>query len=464
MFHTGRNLLPLRRLVLWLCLLGSLATGRSQGVAAVDVAGYPSLQAAIDANPGRILKLQPGEYEIAQALIVTRDGTELHGPARITQSDPHQPILLIKEAANVRIKELAFTRSPGRQDTDQPGIDVQKSRDIVLSQLRVSENHSHGSIRVMFSRDVTVENCVITNYKGLVIDDRTKDRLSGYAFQAIDGFGIEVRYVEGITIRDNRIQEFRLLPTREIRDQYGLGKITAVNEKPGILMKPEHLRTRYTSNWHQGSGILIASPKVDKLALVTGNFIENAAQGIDMHADVVTASNNIISHCMIGLKAVHGAKHVLLIGNQISHVDLWGILLQPGTASQASANAEGDKPAVEENVDGGSIIANNIISNFGFGEQYWNWAGHANFCALNLGAPPLPENPSLRNLLVTGNVVHDSGRDTVLVDGKWTKVPPRYDYAVRLELTKPNAVQNVHFTGNLFDPGAKGVSDYPLPD
>lgn len=459
-----RNLFPLKNLILSLCFLGPLVSGWGRTVDVVDVASYPSLQAAIDANPGRILKLQPGEYEINQALVIVHAGTELHGPARITQTDPHQSILLIKDAANVRIKELAFTRSPGRQDTDQPGIDVQKSRDVVLSQLRVSENHSRGSIRVMFSRDVTVENCVITNYKGLVIDDRTKDRLSGYAFQAIDGFGVEVRYVEGIIIRDNRIQEFRFLPTKETRDQYELGKITMVNEKPGILMKPEHLRTRYTSNWHQGSGILIASPKVDKLALVTGNYIENAAQGIDMHADVVTASNNIISHCMIGLKAVHGAKHVLLIGNQISHVDLWGILLQPGTASQPSADAEGGKPAVEENVDGGSIIANNIISNFGFGEQYWNWAGHANFCALNLGAPPLPGNPSLRNLLVIGNVVHDSGQDTVLVDGRWTKVPPRYDYAVRLELAKANAAQNVRFSGNLFDAGVKGVSDYPLPD
>ena len=431
------------------------------GVASVNVSAYSSLQAAIDANPGHIIKLPPGEFTIDRALVVSADHTELHGPARIIQTHPGEPILQIRNARHVRILDLALSRSVGRQESTKPGLEVQKCEDVELRRVSVTDNHGNSSILAMFSKDVTVANCTVINYKGLTIDDRTKSDLYGYAFQAIDGAGIQMRYVEGVVIRDNLVTEKRLLPTVEIRNRHGLGRLTAVNDKPGRLAKPEMLSSRYTSNWHQGAAIHVTAPKTTKRVLITGNQVENAAQGIDMHADWVICSNNLISHCMIGLKAVHGSKHMMMEGNQITHVDLWGILLQPGTASRIAAPAEGNETAGGENIDGGSMIANNIISQFGFGEQYWNWAPRAKFTAMNLGAAPLPENPPLRSLLVIGNLVHDSGRDGVLVDGQWTQVDPRYLYCALLESDKPNAAQNVHFYGNLFDPGSKGVTDLP---
>ena len=430
-------------------------------VATVDVASYPSLQAAIDANPGRILRLPPGEYQIAEPLVIGADRVELHGPARIVQTNPHASILQVRKAREVRLNDLTLTRSAGRQDTDRPGLEVLECTDVEITRVRVADNHSRASILAADSRDVVVQECTVTNYKGLTIDDRSRSPLYGYAFRAIDGTGIQLRNVVGGIVRNNRVQEFRLLPTKETCDRHELGRLTQLNDPPGRLVRPELIRSRQTNNWHQGAGIHVTGPRVSRHVLVTGNFIENAAQGIDLHADHVTASNNLIAHCMIGVKTMHGSKHVMIVGNQISYVDLWGIVVQPGTASQASANAEGAVPAVEENVDGGSVVANNVISNFGFGKQYWNWEKRARTAALNFSAPPLAENPPLRNLVVSGNVVHDSGRDTVLVDGKWTTVPPRYHYAVILD-AKPNSAVNVRFSGNVFDPGSRGVSDVPL--
>jgi nitrous oxidase accessory protein NosD len=428
----------------------------------VEVRTYPTLQAAIDANPGKQIRIPAGDYTIDRALTITHDGTELYGPARIVQTNPKAPIVRIDRARGIRLSDLTFTRAADQQEAEEHGIVMTKVEDIELSHLRVSENHSHSTIYVRDGRDVTVANCVIVNYKGLAIDDRTKSSLYGYAFKAIDGTGIQMYAVHGAIIRDNRIQEYRLLPTKETRDKYDVGTLTTITT-PGQLAPKEMLESRYTNNWHQGSAIQVTTPDKMSQVMITGNYIENPAQGIDIHADNVIVSNNIVSHGMMGMKAMHGSKHVLIDGNQFDHVDLWGVMLMPGAASHVSANAADGKPAATENVDGGHIVSNNIFSNFGFGEQYWNWADNkprgvgGNVIAL-LGGQ-IPENPPLHNVLVTGNVVYDSGQDTKLVDGQWTKLPPRYKHALYVEQEKEPKPANVLSQGNLFDPGYQGVSN-----
>jgi hypothetical protein len=449
-------------LVLVFLLAEPGAMTRAEPGTTVDGASYPTLQAAIDANPGRIIQVPVGDYVISSALLINRDNTELHGPARIVQTNAAEPILRIEQATGVRVHNLAFTRSEGRQDTNQPGLIARQCADLEFSGLRVSENHSNSSIVAVSSRDVVVQDCVVTNYKGFVIDDRTKGDRFGYAFKAVDGTGIQLREVDGAFIRNNRISEYRLLPTKQMRDRHDLGTLTVVVMR-GRNTSQEMLDARYTNNWHQGSGIHLASPTVTRRAIVTGNVIEHCNQGIDIHADNVIASRNMISHCLIGLKAVHGAKNVLMTDNQVIYVDLWGILLRPGAVSHNSANAAGDKPAMEENNDGGSIIANNIISHIGFGRQAWNWPERENSHGMHLGDGPLPENPPLRDLLVVGNVVCDSGRDSVLLDGQWGKAPPRYGYAAFTDQASPNKALGLEFHDNLFESGLKGVNDCEIP-
>lgn len=429
----------------------------------VDLRAYPNLQAAIDANPGRIIQLPPSEYEISSALRVTHSGTELIGPARIIQTNPQERILAINGASNVRLRNLSFTRSATTQDTEQHGIEVTGCSDVILSGLRVSENHTRSSIVAISSRDVTVENCTVTNYKGLTIDDRSKSPLYGFAFKAIDGTGIQMRDVDGIVIRDNRVQEFRLLPTRETRDRHSLGTLTVVPEKPGRLMDQDIFDSRYTNNWHQGAGIHVTVPYGSKRVVITGNYVENAAQGLDLHADHAIVANNIFTHAMIGMKAMHGSKHVLIDGNQFTHCDLWGLKLMPGAGSFAPDSVRAPGQMFGENVDGGHIVSNNIFSYFGHGEQHWNWKDrHSDYPERNVIAilfGQLEESPPLRNVLITGNVVHDSGQDSMLVDGKWVKVPPRYFHALYVEQKRQPYPRNVQVNGNLFDPGLIATSN-----
>jgi polygalacturonase len=464
--HLQTILLP-RSFLLLLAFLVTFTSGWAQKITAVDVASYPSLQAAIDANPGKIIRIPAGEYEISAALVIKADNTELYGPARIVQTNPKEAMLTITGAKRVRVNDLSFTRAEGQQEAVEHGVQIIKCDDVIISRVQVSENHTRSSIMANDCKDVTIENCVITNFKGPTIDDRTDPKhLSGYAFKSIDGTGIQIRSVRGAIIRDNRIQELRLLPTKEMHDKYGLGKLTVVPEVRGRLMSEEIFKTHYTNNWHQGAAIQVTGPDITNRVIISGNYIEHAPQGIDIHADNIVVTGNIISHAMIGMKAMHGAKNVLIDGNQFTYVDLWGIVLMTGASSRANGQkASNGSATVGENIDGGHIISNNIISNFGLGLQDWNWEGrNANRCAIYLPTGQLEENPPLRNVIITGNQVFDSGKDGALVDGKWEKVAPRYNYALWVEQSGVPSPQNVKVYGNLFDAGAKGVTNLPDGD
>jgi hypothetical protein len=72
-----------------------------------------------------------------------------------------------------------------------------------------------------------------------------------------------------------------------------------------------------------------------------------------------------------------------------------------------------------------------------------------------------PENPPLTDVIIQGNVIYDTGRDQVIVDGQPKVEPPRYKYAVIVE-SSGNGPKGLHFSNNIFHPGAKGVSNVEL--
>jgi hypothetical protein len=275
------------------------------------------------------------------------------------------------------------------------------------------------------------------------VDDRTKSKLYGYAFNCIDGTGISIGYSKATLIQGNRVIEKRLLPTVALKDKHNLGKfINKAAEKPPAFSQ-KVWDEEYVNNWHQGSAIIVTAPKVSDFTQLLGNTIENAAQGIDIHADHVTVAQNIVNNAFIGMKAMHGSRNVLITGNQFSRNDLWAIGLMPGAASH---------PAVEgnpetDNSDGSSIIANNIISDFGHGHAHWIWGDNHSPFKFDTGQEP--DDPPLADVLVQGNNLQTIGA-------------PRYQHAVVIPRGQ-NAPRGLHFSTNLFHPGTKGVSNIELP-
>ena len=453
-------------MTLILSLFLSIAATAEPSAVMPDASAYVSLQAAIDANPGKVIYLPQQTFIIREPLRLDSNAS-LTGHGTIVQENTGAAMVFVEGAEHVRIRDVTFTRPEDARECGASAIDIRSSRDVVLENIRVLDNHSQQPVINMEDCD----NCRVTgsevrNYKRIAVDDRTApgESLYGYAFRCIDGSGIVVRNSRNIQLLHNQITEDKLLPTREIKEQHLLGTLTEGRypNNPGALGK-NAVHDGYVSNWHQGSAIVVTGPEITRDILISGNYIGNCAQGIDLHCDYTRCTDNTVVCGMIGIKMTHGSKHVIVSDNLLTRIDLWGILYNPGAASHGPVPASGDTPAKPDNSDGGSIIANNIITDYGYGHEYWNWGGasadQSGSYAIALLKGQIPENPPLGDVVLTGNLVYGGRNGDAL----------RYRYALYIEdwnrRDEPgsNAPRQPHLYGNLFHPGSGGISNAEVP-
>lgn len=417
------------------------------------VASKQSIQETLDAQPGRMLFLPAGDYEISEKLVIRSDGSGLYGPGRIIQTNPEASFFEIEHRAGVQFRDIVLTRPEGKQTTATEAINARDCQDLVLDNLTVKKHRTRSGVFYLLNcKNATIRDCTIINYMRIAVDDRTASPDWGYAFHCIDGSGIVVNASTGTLIQGNRITEQELLPTPEIQEKHKLGQFVKKNKTKGALTSQQTWEQESVKNWHQGSAIIVTSPAVSDRTQILGNTIENGAQGIDLHSDHVIVSQNIVSNCFVGMKAMHGSRHISIIGNQFIKNDLWSIGLMPGAASYAARESEKDQPGRSDNSDGGSIIANNIISEFGYGNAHWIWGDNGNPILLDSGQKP--ENTPLTDVILQGNIVQNSGRFQTSKENQ----QPRYVYAVRVD----RKATNIHFSNNIFDPGREGVSNVEL--
>lgn len=401
----------------------------------LSVSAYPSIQAALDANPNRMIFVPAGDHTIAEKIRIKGDRAGLFGPGRIIQQNAEQPIIVIEDATNAEVRDLTLTRPEGRMESRQEGIVAIKCRDLVIENVRVLDNRSPaGAITLRDSQHCRITRCLVRNYMRVSIDDRTQSKDWGYAFNCTDGTGINVTYSTGSLIEGNRVIEDNFVPTEEVKARYKLGDYVKKNAVKGEIMSQQAWDSNYTDAWQQGSGIVVNAPTTTDLTRLIGNHIENAAQGIDIHSDHIIVASNIVSNAFIGMKAMHGSRNVLITGNQFTRNSLWAIGLMTG----AGANAE--------NFDGGSIVSNNIISDFGHGDAHWIWGDERSPFKFDNGQQP--DDPPLTDVIVQGNIVHCIGK-------------PRYKYAVIIAGGEKGP-RGMHFSNNLLHAGNEGVANVEL--
>jgi len=402
----------------------------------LSVTSHTSIQEALDANPGRMVVVPAGEYTITEKIRIRGERAGLFGPGRIVQQNPDQPVVEIEDATSAEIHGLTLTRPAGRMETGCEGILAIRCRDLVIDNVRVIDNRTRsGAIALRECQGSRVSRCLVRNYMCVSIDDRTASKDWGYAFRCTDGTGISVSNSTGTLIEGNRIVEENLVPTPEIKAKHKLGDFVKRNPQKGAIISQQVWDAGYADNWQQGSGVIVTGPEVSDLTRILGNHIENAAQGIDLHCDHAIVSQNIVANAFIGMKAMHGSRNVLITGNQFTRNSLWAIGLMPGAAANA------------ENSDGGSIIANNIISDFGHGDAHWIWGNDRSPLKFDTGQQP--DDPPLTDVIVQGNIVQSIGQ-------------PRYQYAVIIA-GGPGTPRGLHFSNNLFHPGSQGVANEDLP-
>ena len=429
------------KLLFLLSLLLATALAVAQQ-AELKVTSYGSIQEAIDANPGRMIYVPAGDYKITEKLRLRTDNSGLHGPGRIIQTNPNVPIIEIEGATGVRVRDLTLTRSEGKMDTNEDGIIAIKCQRLRIDDVQVLDNRTaSAAITLRECLNSEVRGCIIENYSRITVDDRTANPHWGYAFNCISGTGVSVSYSSGTLIQGCRVVERHLLTTPKVQQKFGLGKFVKKNPVKGSLISQKTWDEGHVDNWHQGSAILVTSPEASNYTQVLGNYIENAGQGMDIHADHVTVAQNIVNNAFIGMKAMHGSRNVIITGNQFTRNDLFAIGLMPGAASH---------PAVEgksANADGGSIVANNIISDFGHGHSHWIWGSERSPFKFDSGQEP--DDPPLTNVIIQGNVVHSLDR-------------PRYKFAVTIA-GGANTPQGLHFSNNILAPGTDGIANKDLP-
>lgn len=462
-------------LQLWLTSVTlAAAPNGAAAIGGVSASDYPSLQAAIDANPGGMIVVPSGDHAISQSLIVRHDGTVLCGFGRIVQTASDQEVIRVEDADHVVLRDLTLMRPAGADDTDRAALSVVGSDHIRIEGVRLLENHSSSAaIRLRSSSYGRIENCFILNYKRVSIDDRTRSPLLGYAFRCIDGTGISVAECHGTQILNNRIIEQRLLPTRENMEKHRLGELVdgRMPTKFGELGRWVE-RAGYARHWHQGSAIAVTSPEKTSLTRISGNFMENCAQGIDIHSDNFICTENTV-HCgMMGMKAMHGSRHGIISRNLFNRVDNWGIMLGPGTASHAAEPGNERQTGRPANSDGSIIVSGNVISDFGGGLEFWNWGGSepeaASSAVIRFDRGQLPTNPPLSHVLVEGNMIIPA--DEQLNDkGEVVETRPRYNYAVLIESPPADSTDqhyptDIRIVNNLFVPGRQGLSNVPIPN
>jgi len=416
------------------------------------------IRAFIAERAGSVITVPDGLHRIDSPIYITTDNTVLHGHATIVQTNPDADIIRVENAKGVRIKGLTLTREEGKQDSTGSAVRAEGCTRLELSNLHIRDNWSQqGTIYLIKCESSVVRDCEILNYKRIGVDDRTASEMYGYAFRAIDGTGIQVNETRGLQVVNNRVLEERLYPTKETKEKYQLGSFCEGKNptKKGKLAPPGE----YANNWHQGSAITVSSPETTSHVLINGNLIRNAAQGIDMHLDNTTCSNNIIDHAFIGIKCMHGARNVIIANNTVSHMDLWGLVMMPGTLAHPAEAANGDKPARGANYTRGNIIANNIFSDFGLGYERYNWEGQRSG-VITLDSGQLAENPVMTDVIVEGNVVYDSAADGELVDGQPQTIAPRYEWAVFI--AQNPSPQGLVFRNNIFHPGKSGVANVQI--
>ena len=431
-----------------------------QGPSAAD---YPSIQEAIRANPGKMVYVPAGDYDIAEKLHIGQQGGGLWGLGRIRQNNPGQPILVVENASGVQLRDLTLMRPEDKADTMSEAVLAINCTNLVLENLQVHNNRTRtAAIELRACYASQVRNCLVRNYQRVSEDDRTQDADSGYAFRCLIGTGITLKDCRGTLLQGNRVIEQHLFPTPEAKETYHLGDFTKKNQKGGRFTSERDWKRNYTDNWHQATGIHVACPATTDYTQVLGNYVENSGQGFDIHADHVIVAQNIVKNTMAGMKVMHGSRHALITGNQFSQNDLWSIELRAGKSSHAAAPARDGKPAVAANVDGGTIIANNIISDFGYGHCHWMRPGDDHGIPIRFDGGQTPDNLPLTDVLIQGNIVQDTGRDGMVVGDTVKVLGPRYKFAVFVATNGVAPPKGLHFSNNLLHPGTEGVANVEL--
>src|SRR5882672_1689192 len=100
MTNTGSSLRVLTLVAALFSPINGIFANRASA-AEISTSDYSSIQAAVDANPGRVVIVPAGDHSIDATIRISGVGTSLIGSGRIVMSNPAKHILEIEHAQQI---------------------------------------------------------------------------------------------------------------------------------------------------------------------------------------------------------------------------------------------------------------------------------------------------------------------------------------------------------------------------
>jgi len=114
-----------------------------------SIEDYPSIQAAIKANPNKMVFVPAGDHEISERILINTDFSGLFGPGRVIQTNPKASILQVHNAKQVQLQNITLTRPADQAETVTEGLLALNCEEIVIDNVRVIDNRTRaGAIAI----------------------------------------------------------------------------------------------------------------------------------------------------------------------------------------------------------------------------------------------------------------------------------------------------------------------------
>lgn len=361
----------------------------------VDAAGYPTLQAALDALPatGGVVRIPPGVYEITEPLRITGEDVLIKGAGTATHirnlNASGQPAVRIVPPGEfdrtstrrvnrwrIQLSNLRITGNP----QSGHGIDALWVNEIFLHGVTVSEHGGDGILLDHCYEDPRINDCLITYNKGTglnlvgchdIVVSGCQFEENHDALRCSDGFnlcmtgnnlddhlrhGVVIENTYGSVVSGNMIEECNGSAVILDRDCYG-------NTVSANVIA------------HNGRGVELLDAHGCAVSANTFTIVKERAVYIGPGSGRITVTGNNFSNSYIGAGAVkrgtadlsaagitlEGTSDVVISGNVFSGLTEKALILAgpPSTRVAFTGNVltdvEGDHALLNE-----SVVADNI--------------------------------------------------------------------------------------------------------
>ncbi len=231
------------------------------GPAVIDASKYPNLQAAFDALPqaGGLVKLPPGNFELTEPLVLSRENTRIEGSGAAThlinKNESGKPALILRpfgpnqdppprkwRAWRVQVADFRISGNPKSGD----GLLALHVEELYVHGMSIDHNGRHGINMVTCREDARVSDSIITynGQAGLYAVGAHDTVVNGNHFEEnqdavrfIDGFnlcmngnnlddhlrhGVVIENTYGSVLSGNMIEECKGTAVILERDCYGI--------------------------------------------------------------------------------------------------------------------------------------------------------------------------------------------------------------------------------------------------